>query len=768
MEQELALASKSSMKSLKESSEQLQQLERGFGPEITTIRELNDPQGGNSFNQKLNQIRQEKRAAISDLDSAKEQKVLLEGALANTSLVTSRQLLEMQPALSVMMGSLNTARQQLSIDEGRYTSLHPALKASREAVRHQEEMLFKSLEPTIVGVDSQIAMAKSKVERLDKSIVELEEKLLSLTEQRVPYAKLQEDVMNKSKVHNEVQAKLSQVRSYTSSAENIRFLTRVGEPQVGSQPNGLNKKALILVGLAGGLLVGLGLVALAVPPSASQVAYQSVMMPVGGVQTPALSNNSFQPARLNKGPSPAPPASTAIVANTPVETVSESRLRSVAHQEQTRKQTSMKAEAKSGSASSVMSDTKGSEIPDSVAKHMADLKNKKKAVLTPTPPNAPSTPPAQQAKPQAPAERPKLSSKDVISAFKAAQTKPADKTGATQAVAAMTATDSSATNQTKPKSASEVVNTEQTPPKSIDSIKEQLRELDASEAKSKQKAKLRALNPTIVAPDIVVLDRKKTLAPEVPDSVAAGRITAESLIESSAKRVQGETGDLDLQGASSAAQKPLKNIQNSPVDTSILQRVKAELEDSNNKPAVVSSPLTPSNSDYAPPLKDAPTNQNSGELQDPSDSTLPMERRSSNVRPVDIAKSLAEHDSVRGIVDDIRPNESDASSKPVGNQRANEATIPSSVLDNSLVGLMREARKSNPNLPLGKSETDASAAELKPTSKTGEKPPTDQETKPDSVGGSESETIPQQIGKLSDSISSFARPTDKNSGPKET
>lgn len=332
----------------------------------------------------------------------------------------------------------------------------------------------------------------------------------------------------------------------------------------------------------------------------------------------------------------------------------------------------------------------------------------------------------------------------------------------------MTATDSSATNQTKPKSASEVVNTEQTPPKSIDSIKEQLRELDASEAKSKQKAKLRALNPTIVAPDIVVLDRKKTLAPEVPDSVAAGRITAESLIESSAKRVQGETGDLDLQGASSAAQKPLKNIQNSPVDTSILQRVKAELEDSNNKPAVVSSPLTPSNSDYAPPLKDAPTNQNSGELQDPSDSTLPMERRSSNVRPVDIAKSLAEHDSVRGIVDDIRPNESDASSKPVGNQRANEATIPSSVLDNSLVGLMREARKSNPNLPLGKSETDASAAELKPTSKTGEKPPTDQETKPDSVGGSESETIPQQIGKLSDSISSFARPTDKNSGPKET
>ena len=247
MEQELAVASESSKKSLEESSDQLQELERGFGTEITTLREMNDPQGGNTFDQKLNQIRQEKREAVSTLVSAREQKVLLENAQANQSLVTSNQLLEMQPALGVMMGSLNTARQQLSIDEGRYMPLHPALKASREAVKHQEKMLFNSLGPTIVGVDSQIAMAESRVERLDKSIVKLEEKLMELTEQRVPYAKLQEDVMNKTKVHSDVQAKLSQVRSYTSSSENIGFLTRVGAPQVGSRPNGLGKKALVPV-----------------------------------------------------------------------------------------------------------------------------------------------------------------------------------------------------------------------------------------------------------------------------------------------------------------------------------------------------------------------------------------------------------------------------------------------------------------------------------------------------------------------------------------
>jgi len=165
MEQELSVASESTKNLLQKSSDQLQAIERSFGAEITTLRELNDPQAGNAFDQKLNQIRLEKRQAVSDLASAREQKVLLENAVANDSIVTSKQLLEMQPALGVMMGSLNTARQRLSIAEGRYKPLHPALKASRQSVRHQEEMLFKSLGPTIVGVDSQIAMAEIPAQR---------------------------------------------------------------------------------------------------------------------------------------------------------------------------------------------------------------------------------------------------------------------------------------------------------------------------------------------------------------------------------------------------------------------------------------------------------------------------------------------------------------------------------------------------------------------------------------------------------------------------
>ena len=757
MEQELTLASKASKERLEESSGQLQELERGFGTEITTLREMNDPQGGNTFDQKLNQIRAEKRGAVSTLVSAREQKVLLENALASKSLVTSNQLLEMQPALGVMMRSVNTAREQLSINEGRYMPLHPALKASREAVKHQEKMLFNSLGPTIRGVDSQIAMAESRVERLDKSIVELENKLMELTEQRVPYAKLQEDVMNKTKVHSDVQAKLSQVRSYTNSSENIGLLTRVGEPQVGSRPNGLGRKALVLVGLLGGLLVGLGLVALAVPPSASTMAYQPVMMPVGGVPMATAPNNPVQAAPRNEGPSTPPPTTAAPQVSAAVnETVSESRLKSVAHLEQTRRQTEATTQAKSGSTASLMSNTMGSAIPESVAKHMADLKNKTKAVLTP------SATPAQPPREPTPNESSSVSTEDVISTFKTSQTKPTGKAGAAVAGAAAAAATvaaaaaSSAANLVKPASPTPGPKPEKTPSQSVESIQQQLRELDATEAKNKEKEKLRALDPTIAQPDIVVVERKKTMAPEVPDSVAAGRITAESLIESSARRVQGQAETNDP----SASGQTRQNVQTAPVDASILQQVKAELQDPKDQ---TSSTRTPSISDYARSLEDeTSTNQNSGELNDPTDSTLPMERRPSNVRPVDIAKSLAQHDSVRGIVDDIRPSESDPSSTG-----STEAKASGKVLDNSLVGLMREARKSNPEAVRRKADSDVSAADLKPTPKTPEKPPATPQAKPKPPGNADSDAIPQQIKELSDSFSTFARPNGKNSGPKE-
>ena len=753
MEQELSLASDEALKMLRESSNKLQATERGFGIEITTMRGLNEPQGGNSFDLKLNQIQVEKRQADAALASIKEQRHLLESAKnsGTQEVVISSQLLELQPGLVGMMQSLTNATEKLSADEGLYKPLHPVLKASRLAVQHQKQLLYESIDNVVAGLDSQLTMAEKQVENLDKSIRSLESNLIDLTDQRVGYDTQQADFKNKTKVYSDVQAQLSQIQSYSNSSKNVALLSPIGQPQVGTRPNGLGKKATIIAGGCLGLMVGLGLVALVVPPLDPQVGYPD---PAEYIGTPAShsvarSTTSQRPAptRSTAPNSPAPArtaASSAAVQPTQrsaepqkaapaVDTVSESRLKSVAQLEQQRiveKQQAASVQPAQPQASS--------SIPSSIVEKMA--KAKEKATNQPSP------------KVQT---RPEVSSADVIAAFKQAQT--GSKAGSPKKPTAAP----TSTGGASPVSQRSTTQPEKKPSESVGSIRDTLKQLEMSKEKQRQQAELRVPETAPKQPDIVVVDRKR--APEVPDSIAAGRITAESLIQSSQRR---ENGELENELPADKAEATAKTGSDAgPVDTSILQRVKAELEDPNGR-SEFSQTRIPSITDYAKslenPVDQVALDRSRSELKDPttSEANLELERRSSNVRPVDIAKSLQENDSVRGIVDDIRPDEKDGSKKAA--LRAIEATIPTttSASDNSLAGLMRQARKSNPEVV-----TRSTNKNLKPEEK--EVVPKKRELTPSATSSGsgtrkkiETSPIPEQIRNLSDSISSFARPNE--------
>ena len=742
MQQELTLASDEALKMLRESSKKLQATERGFGVEITTMRGLNEPQGGNSFDLKLNQIQLEKRQADAVLASIREQKQLLEEARDSGTLeiVTSSQLLELQPGLVNMMQSLTNATEKLSADEGRYKSLHPVLKASRKAVQHQKQMLFESIGNMVAGLDSQLAMAEKQVESLDKSILTLENNLIDLTDKRVGYDTQQADFKNKTKVYSEVQAQLSQIQSYSSTSKNVALLSPIGQPQVGTRPNGLGKKATVIAGGCLGLMVGLGLVALVVPPLGPQASYPD---PAEYIGTPASPSSARSTSAALDSPAPArTPETTRSAAPQKavpvVDTVSESRLKSVAqleHQRSLEKQQT--ASARSPQA------PLPSSIPSSVVEKMAKAKEQK---------------PSQSAPPVK--TRPEVSSADVIAAFKQAQLKnKADnpkKAIASPSVAA--GAPGPADQKPTPRS-------EKTPSEPVGSIRDTLKQLELSKEKNQQQAKLRVPESAPNQPDIVVVDRKR--APDVPDSIAAGRITAETLIQSSQRRENGEQSENQLPTNKPAATAKT-GAAAGPVDTSILQRVKAELEDPNGK-SEFTQPRIPSITDYARSLED-PVDQiaserSRAELKDPTrpETDLELERRSSNIRPVDIVKSLAENDSVRGIVDDIRPDEEAASKASKASQtaagRAIEATIPTTVAtDNSLAGLMRQARKSNPEVVARSGETNLQAEEKEVTPK--KRPTTPSATSSGTRLNIGTSPIPEQIRNLSDSISSFARPNE--------
>ena len=748
MEQELTLASDEALKMLRESSNKLQATERGFGIEITTMRGLNEPQGGNSFDLKLNQIQVEKRQADAALASIKEQKHLLEAAKnsGTQEVVISSELLQLQPGLVGMMQSLTNATEKLSADEGRYKPLHPVLKASRMAVQHQKQLLFQSIGNVVAGLDSQLAMAEKQVETLDNSIRTLEGNMIDLTEQRVGYDTQQADFKSKTKVYSDVQAQLSQIQSYSSSSKNVALLNPIGQPQVGTRPNGLGKKATIIAGGCLGLMVGLGLVALVVPPLDPQVGYPDPAEYIG-TRTPASATRSTAshnpaPAHSTAFNNPAPArttASSAAVQQTQrpaepsktrptVETVSESRLKSVAqleHQRNLEKQQAASAQSTQPKASS--------SIPKSIVEKMAKAKE----------------PAPSQSSSSSVAARPEVSSADVIAAFKLAQT--TSKAGNPKKPAA-----APSAGAVSPVSQPSTPPPEKKPSESVGSIRDTLKQLEMSKEKQRQQAELRAPESAPNQPDIVVVDRK--LAPEVPDSIAAGRITAESLIQSSQRRENGELPESALPDKEATAKADLAA---GPVDTSILKRVKAELEDPNGQ-SDFSQTRIPSITDYAKslenPVDQIAMDRSRSELKDPNNlgANVELERRSSNVRPVDIAKSLEENDSVRGIVDDIRPDEKDGSKKAA--LRAVEATIPTttSASDNSLAGLMRQARKSNPDEVArnSKQNLQPKKQDVVPKKRTQTTSATSSDTR-QKIGTS---PIPEQIRNLSDSISSFARP----------
>ena len=373
MQQELSQASNNAMQALEKTSRRLQDIEMGFGADITTIRGLNDPQGSGGFDLKLNQIRLEQRQAMAQLSSAKNQRELLRSAKENGSIefATSNELLQLQPSLQGMMTNLSTAQAQLAIDEGRYTSLHPDLQRSRRAVKQQKQQLFNSIGTMIKGLDSQIENLQQQDDRLTQAVTKLETHLKVLSEQRVPYATLEEEVKKKAEVYNDVQGRLAKVQSYARSTDEVAMLTRVDDPQVSSRPDQLGASKAGMLGGVIGLMFGLGMVALLSPPFIDPRSHSSAT----GID-PAYE----PPANFHQPPSNRPAANETVAGQPIAETAAESRLRSVtarqrsnAHRPLVPESDPQPSEA-STTGNSLMSNALDSVIPDSVAKHMAALK----------------------------------------------------------------------------------------------------------------------------------------------------------------------------------------------------------------------------------------------------------------------------------------------------------------------------------------------------------------------------------------------------------
>ncbi len=746
MRSELEQAGQNALKSLNDSSQRLQDLEKSFGAEITTIRGLNDPQGGGGFDLKINQIRLEQRQAAAQLASAIKQRELLQQAQRNggVEFVTSNELLQLQPALQGIMTNLSTAMAQLAIDEGRYTSLHPQLRRSQRAVKMQKQQLFDSIGTTVKGLDSQIETLNSLKQRLSDSIVQLESRLEALTEQRVPYATLEEEVKKKTEVYNDVQGQLAEVQSYASSTGNVAMLTRVDDPQVSSRPDQIGAFTAGLVGAAIGLMFGLGLVALLAPPFVDP---RSSYPPSDASFSEGVAVGSREAA-------PVPPSQP----NTnvaPTETHAESRLKSV---------TAMRQRPATGSLSSKLNEIENavettaepvdSGFSDSLARHMAEVKQKVKSGFSnkgnqQTPSDTAADKPLSDAGAANPAEsknaasldhsqeRSNVSSEDVIAELKKLQNNPADPSSAAKESA----------KAKKSQAAAE------------DDLVVQRRPALSPFAGSGDAAKTAKANPQPPAdsagkPEIVSIDRIRS--PRVPESITKGRITAESLIMSAERNKASQSGEQKLPAGPSSQQK-IASLPNAPLPTA---NPEGNIDQTGGKGG---ESRIPSITDYARSL-DRQLGSTEGDriadsirvaTSDPTTETTSSSSRGSNVRPVDIARSLEDPNLLRAPVENVQPDENSADSL-TPQRRSESISDYVSSMDNSVEGLIKGAKGTDVQQTLVRS----SQGSVVPTEKTIAKPLLAESAAPVPREELASVSIPAQIRELSDSFSSFARPSE--------
>ena len=270
MESEVRATLESTLESRAELEADVIRMDNELGPDIHLVRTLNEKGGGSpsAFENELGEISRAKRVASSMLDQKRSIRQSLLDAKNSSSVEvpTSAELLTSQRGLSELVNSLAKAKQDLSAAEARFQPAHHSVKSGRENVAVIKRQLKQSLGTAIRGLDNEIVIFENRVVALDQLMEKSEIRLANVSKTRAPYARKTRELDKVNDDYSEATARLARMRSRKMASSSIKLLTRIGEPYIGTKPDGLGRRAMSLIGAIAGLMIGLGLVMMMAPP----------------------------------------------------------------------------------------------------------------------------------------------------------------------------------------------------------------------------------------------------------------------------------------------------------------------------------------------------------------------------------------------------------------------------------------------------------------------------------------------------------------------
>jgi len=254
---------------LEKATAELAATEREIGSDLAELRAMQELASSDSA---LRRSGEEIRSQIREND-AREQvlrellQIVIDSQKDPLRLTAApNRLLESHPALRQLKEGLVGAQLRTAALLGAMSENHPRVRASKEAEMEIVQELRRELLSAQQGVELELQLCLERNKLLHDQLAETTRRLARLAEVRASYENQTAEVKNRLALLERAEQNLSEARAARAAALAASLLSRIDAPETGVKPVGPGRLTIALSGIFGGLLVGLGVLMLSVPP----------------------------------------------------------------------------------------------------------------------------------------------------------------------------------------------------------------------------------------------------------------------------------------------------------------------------------------------------------------------------------------------------------------------------------------------------------------------------------------------------------------------
>ncbi len=262
---------------LQRSTARVAEIEREVGGDLAELRALEQSSSDfSTLRQTAMQIREELRGTQSANQAREHLLVVLRGAQDDPSelLATPNTLLDSLPALRQLKEGLVTAQIRTATLKGHMSEEHPTVQSAIETEDGISSNLYAELAIAVRGLEVEKTLGEQRVAMLDGQLAQNDARLQHLADLRATYAARLVEYENRAAALGRAENHLAEARASHASANAASLISRIDDAQTGENPVGPGKAMIVLASVAGGLLLGFGILFLTVQPATSGPAAQ--------------------------------------------------------------------------------------------------------------------------------------------------------------------------------------------------------------------------------------------------------------------------------------------------------------------------------------------------------------------------------------------------------------------------------------------------------------------------------------------------------------